>query len=288
MKYKSKILIPLFLVFGYFSFAQVDSTGLNNIFGKKGTVQGQVYKITFPRSDLKVQVNEFSVSPGLALTSWIGILSMGHESMMMGDLVMLDTEEPTVVAKLVSLNLQITAIHNHLVNEKPAIKYLHFSGSDDALSLAEKIKSVISLTGTPMSPPQGTLITPVIDWLNVESVLGTKGKHNGNLLQYSFPRKERLTESGMEMPPAMGMATGINFQMSDNQAAITGDFVLLAKEVNPVIKALTENGITVTAVHNHMLFDDPRLLMLHFWAVGDPGKLAAGLKAALDQTNSAR
>lgn len=265
---------------------QIDSAGLNNIFGKKGAVIGQVYRITYPRTDLKVKVNDFEVSPGLALTSWIGIMNMGQESMMMGDLVMLDTEEPAVVAKLVSLNLGITAIHNHLVNEKPAVKFLHFSGSGDPLKLAEEIKSVITLTGTPLNPPQGTLITPAIDWSKIENVLGTKGKHNGNLLQYGFPRNERLLESGMEMPPSIGMATGINFQMSGDQAAITGDFVLMAKEVNPVVKALTENGITVTAIHNHMLFDDPRLFMLHFWAVGDPGKLATGLKAALDQTNS--
>jgi hypothetical protein len=120
----------------------------------------------------------------------------------------------------------------------------------------------------------------------VEAILGTTGKHNGNLLQYSFPRNEKLTESGMGMPAYMGMATGINFQMAENKAATTGDFVLLANEVNPVAKALTDNGIQVTAIHNHMLYDNPRLFMLHFWAVDEPGKLAKGLKAALDKTNS--
>lgn len=268
--------------------AQTDSAVLEKVFGRKGTVQGSVFKITFPRSDLNVIIKDFVVSPGLAFTSWIGFMKMGNETMMMGDLVMLDSEEPAVIAKLVSLKLNITAIHNHLVNEKPAIKYLHFSGSGDAQQLGEEIKSVIALTGTPLSTPPATLITPAIDWSKVETLLGTKGKHNGILLQYSFPRNEKLLESGMEMPPAIGMATAINFQMSGTEAAITGDFVLLAKEVNPVVKALTENGITVTAIHNHMLFDDPRLFMLHFWAVDDPGKLAAGLKTALDQTNSKR
>ena len=268
--------------------AQTDSAALEKVFGRKGIVQGSVFKITFPRNDLNVIIKDFVVSPGLAFTSWIGFLKMGNETMMMGDLVMLDSEEPAVIAKLVSLKLNITAIHNHLVNEKPAIKYLHFSGSGDAQILGEEIKSVIALTGTPLSTPPGTITTPALDWSKVETLLGTKGKHNGMLLQYSFPRNEKLLESGMEKPPAIGMATAINFQMSGTQAAITGDFVLLAKEVNPVVKALTENGITVTAIHNHMLFDDPRLFMLHFWAVDDPGKLAAGLKTALDQTNSKR
>jgi hypothetical protein len=211
---------------------------------------------------------------------------MGQTSMMMGDFVMQDTEEPAVVAKLVSLGLGITAIHNHLVNEKPAIKFLHFSGSGEAIKLAEEIKSVFAITGTPLgsAPAQAGANTP--DWTAVEAVLGTKGKKSGNVLSYGFPRNEKLLESGMEMPPAMGMATGINLQLDGGRVGTTGDFVLLADEVNPVVKALTENGITVTAIHNHMLYDDPRLFMLHFWAVGDPGKIAIGLKAALNKTNS--
>lgn len=276
----------LALMYASYSFGQIDSTGLNNAFGRKGMVQGLVYRITFPRSDLKVKVNDFSVSPGLALTSWIGFMTMGHESMIMGDLVLLDTEVGPVVAKLVASHLSLTAIHNHLVNEKPAIKYIHISGSGDALQLAEAIKSVLAVTGTPLTPPPGQIQTGSPDWSKVEAILGKSGKHNGQLLQYTFPRKEKLMESGMEMPPPIGMATGINFQMDGSNSGITGDFVLLADEVNPVVKALTENGIAVTAIHNHMLYDDPRLFMMHFWAVNDPEKLAIGLKAALDKTNS--
>ena len=277
----------LAVLFTTLCFGQIDSTALNNTFGRKGTMSGQVYRITFPRSDLKVKVNDFSVSPGLALTSWIGFIGMGHETMAMGDLVLLDSEVGPVVAKLVAANLSLTAIHNHLVNEKPNIKYIHISGSGDALKLAAAIKSVLAVTGTPLvapATPAASGTSP--DWSKVEAILGKSGKHNGQLLQYTFPRKERLLESGMEMPPAIGMATGINFQMDGAVAGITGDFVLLADEVNPVVKALTENGIAVTAIHNHMLYDDPRLFMMHFWAVSDPEKLAIGLKAALDKTNS--
>ena len=269
MKIRIAYLLIMLCVSGIVH-AQVDSAGLNNIFGKKGTMQGMVYRITYPRSDLKVTIHDFKVAPGLALTSWIGILFMGNESMMMGDLVMQDSEESAVVAKLVSSGLNITAIHNHLTNEQPAIKYIHFGGTGDPLKLAASIKSVLEITGTPMSAPGAPQTVAAPDWSKVEAVLGKSGKHNGLLLQYSFPRKEKLLESGMEMPPSIGMATAINFQMDSTRAGITGDFVLLAKEVNPVIKALTENGIIVTAVHNHMLYDDPRLFMLHFWAVDDP------------------
>ena len=285
---KKIILLFSALISVSIAFAQLDSSALDKVFGKKGMLQGGVYKITFPRSDLKVKVGDFPVSAGLALTSWIGFIKMGDDAMMMGDLVMLDSEEPKVVSKLISEGLGITAIHNHLVNESPNIKYLHFSGHGDAIKLADKIRSVISVTGTPLTPPAQTQTSVNPDWSRVEAILGNTGKHNGALLQYTFARKEKLMESGMQMPPAIGMATGINFQMDGNRAGITGDFVLLADEVNPVVKALTENGITVTAIHNHMLYDEPRLFMMHFWAVDQPEKLAKGLKAALDKTNSKR
>jgi hypothetical protein len=277
----------------YATAQQSNWTKVEEVFNKKGSVQDGVFKITFPRSDLKVKVDDFSVAPGLALTSWIGFIKvndnsmmMDDQTMMMGDLVLLDNEVAPVISKIVSLDLKVTALHNHILGETPAIKYVHFSGKGDAVKLAEAMKSVISVTGTPLTSPQAQNQAVKPDWSKVEAVLGTSGKQNGNLLQYGFPRLEKLTESGMEMPPYIGMATGINFQMDGNRAAITGDFVLLADEVNPVVKALTENGIAVTAIHNHMLYDNPRLFMMHFWAVGDPEKLAKGLKAALVKTKS--
>lgn len=270
-----------------------DWNAVEKVFGKKGNVQDNVFKITYPRSDLKVKIGDFSVVPGLALTSWIGFIKvndksmmMDDQTMMMGDLVLLDNEVEPVILKIISVNLEVTALHNHLIGETPEIKYVHFSGKGNPVKLAKAIKSVIALTGTPFNPPQAQNQEVTPDWSKVEAVLGTSGKHNGNLLQYGFPRLEKLTESGMEMPPYMGMATGINFQMAGSKAAITGDFVLLAVEVNPVLKTLTDNGIAVTAIHNHMLYDNPRLFMMHFWAVDDPEKLAKGIKAALDKTNS--
>jgi hypothetical protein len=266
--------------------AQIDSVGLNTVFGKKGAIQGNVYRITFPRGDLKITVGDFPVAPGLALTSWVAFDQMGGEAMMMGDLCMLDSEEPAVVGKLVELGLGITAIHNHLVGEKPAVKFLHFSGSGDAVKLAGQIRQVFAVTGTPLGATAAPTAAATPDWSAVEAVLGTKGKKSGSVLSYGFPRNEKLMEGGMEMPAPMGMATGINLQMDGNRAGTTGDFVLLADEVNKVVKALTAHGITVTAIHNHMLHDDPRLFMMHFWGVGEPRKIAEGLKAALEQTNS--
>ena len=283
-----------------YSFAQQnDWSTVEKIFGKKGTVQDNVFKISYPRSDLKVKVGDFAVAPGFALGSWIGFINMSkrmnmqdHEAdmsnkaMMMGDLVLLDTEVPGVLKKLVEVDLKVTAIHNHLINESPNVKYVHFSGTGDRIKLAEAIKSVLAVTGTPLTPPQPPAQTN-IDWSKVEAALGTTGKHNGMLLQYSFPRKEKLKESGMIMPPYIGMATAINFQRDGDKAAITGDFVLLADEINPAIKILIDNGITPTALHNHMIHDEPRLFMMHFWAIDDPEKLAKALQQVLTTTNHA-
>ena len=297
---KKTSLIIISLLIGYCCFSQQnDWSSVEKVFGKKGSVQDNIFKISYPRSDLKVKVGGFAVAPGFALGSWIGFMDvsksmkgnqamkMDNQAMIMGDLVLLDTEVPDVLKKLVAVDLKITAIHNHLINESPNVKYIHFSGSGDRVKLAEAIKSVLAITATPLTPPQSTSQTTNLDWSKVEAILGKTGKHNGMLLQYSFPRKEKLTESGMEMPAYMGMATGINFQMDGSKAAITGDFVLLADEINPVIKILIENGITPTALHNHMIHDNPRLFMMHFWAIDDPEKLAKTLQQVLVKTNHA-
>ena len=298
---KKTAITILSLLSVYCTYAQQNNwSSVENVFGKKGAVQDNVFKISYPRSDLKIKVGDLTIAPGFALGSWIGFINMskgmsmqdheanmGNQAMMMGDLVLLDIEVPEVLKKLVSESLKITAIHNHLINESPNVKYIHFSGSGDRVKLAESIKSVLALTGTPLTPPQAQAQTTNLDWSKVESILGTTGKHNGMLLQYSFPRKEKLKESGMVMPPYIGMATAINFQKDGDKAAITGDFVLLADEINPAIKILIDNGITPTALHNHMIHDEPRLFMMHFWAIDDPEKLAQALQQVLTSTNHA-
>lgn len=255
--------------------------------GRKGTVQEDMLKVTFPRTDLSVKVGDITVEPGLALTSWIGFKGSENNAMMMGDLVLLDREVSPVIAMLVAKGIEVTAIHNHILNESPAVKYLHFSGNGAPLKLAEGMRAALSLTGTPIDIQQpSTTQTTLIDWTKVEAIFVKTGQKKGNMFQLGFPRKESIKEHGMEVSPYMGMATGINMQAVGNKAATTGDFVLLAEEVNPVVKALTSYNIAVTAIHSHMLNESPRLFFLHFWGYDDPEKLASGLKTALDKTNS--
>jgi hypothetical protein len=209
--------------------------------------------------------------------------------MAMGDLVLTEDEVGPVMAELQSGGIEITALHNHLLGETPRVIYMHIHGMGNAANTAKAIHQAIVKTKT---PDAGAATAPPdldIDTKQIDQILGHSGKNNGGIYQVGVPRAEHITEGGMAIPNSMGVATALNFQPTGGgKAAITGDFVLLAKEVNPVIKALRENGIAVTALHSHMLEEQPRLFFMHFWANDDAVKLAKGLRAALDQTNSAK
>ena len=260
--------------------------------GKSGQVQaGDVYRVAMPRTDLKVKVQGVDVKAGFALGSYAAFKKMGKDTMVMGDLVLLDEEVQDVQAMLASKGLAITALHNHLNEMSPHVMYMHYSGHGDAVQLASAIREALSKSGTPLgqaaaasAPASGG---PEIDQKQVEGALGRTGRVNNGILQVGVARAEKITEDGMELLPAMGVNTALNFQPTgDGKAAITGDFVLIGREVNPVLKALREHGIQVTAIHNHALGDNPRLFYMHFWANDDAVKLARGLKAGLDLTNS--
>lgn len=287
-----KCLMILLMVFGGTDFIDAQSNvwqDVEKIFARKGTLQGDVFKIAFPRTDLRITVGDVHVEPGLALTTWLAFRTMGDRTMVMGDLVLLENEIPSVEKKLMEHHFEISAIHNHIIGEEPNVMYMHVGGEGDLRKLAEGLKSVLDETKTPLGI-QPISPKPVdVNWSGVESTMARTGKHQGNHLQFSVPRAERITENGMDIPPFMGTATAINMQMvGEAKAATTGDFVLLADEVNPVAQTLVEHGITVTAIHSHMLHESPRLFFLHFWGADTPQKLAGGLKAALDKTNSSR
>ncbi|MDP4115249.1 MAG: DUF1259 domain-containing protein [Bacteroidota bacterium] len=259
---------------------------VEKIIGKNGNVQGNVLKITFPRTDLNVKVKDVKIEPALALTPWLAFYKMGDETMIMGDLVLLLDEVPNVIKTVVENGLEITAIHNHILNETPQIIYMHVGGSGEPLELAKKIKSVLNQTKIPIQTAKPVTNKPDYDWTNVQNVIGVKGQINGNVLQFSIPRSEPITENGMEIPTYMGVTTTFNIQLVKEKSIATGDFIVMADEVNSVIKALNENNITVTALHSHMLKESPRLFFLHFWGSDTPMNIAKGLKEGLNKTKS--
>lgn len=261
--------------------------------GRPGQMQpGDVIRFGMPRKDLHVTLDGVAIRPGLALGSWVAFKQDASGAMVMGDLVMTEDEVGPVMMKLQQGGIHESAVHNHLIGETPRVMYMHIASHGDAVQMAAVIREALALTKTPApdaNPPSPPATDLGFDQKQVEQVLGHSGKVNGGILQFGVPRSETITDSGMAVPPSMGVATALNFQPTGNgKAAITGDFVLLGSEVNPVIKALRQNGIAVTALHSHMLMEDPRLFFMHFWANDDAVKLAKGLRAALDNTNSAK
>jgi len=274
--------------------AEPDWKTVEAALGKPGQLQaGGVFRIGMPRTDLTVTVKGVPVRAGFALGSYAAFRSVGDHAMVMGDLVLLDQEVAVVMSGLFASGLEVTAVHNHLNEMTPHVMYMHYEGHGDAVQLAKGLRQALSATGTPLGGAGSASSTPTaggLDTRQIEQALGRSGRTVAEaVFQVTVARAEAISEMGIELLPAMGVTTVMNFQPApDSRSAITGDFVLLDKEVNPVARALRQHGIDVTAIHNHGLMDSPRLFYMHFWGHDDAVKLAQGLKAALAQTNSAK
>jgi hypothetical protein len=272
--------------------ADIDWAKVDAALGKTASVQGEIHRYGIPRSDLQVTVDGVTIKPALALGGWLGFEPMAGGALVMGDLVLTEPEIEPVMTKLLASGIKVTALHNHLLRANPATYYMHVHGHGDPVALATAVRTALGESKTPFGPPAAPASQPAqidLDTLALDEAIGMKGKVNGGVYQFSVPRKDAVTENGTPVPPAMGTGTAINFQPTGGgKAAITGDFVITANEVNPVIRALRENGIEVTAIHTHMLNEQPRLFFVHFWANDDVQKLAKGLQAALEMTAMAR
>lgn len=269
--------------------AEIDWSRVDEVIGKRGAdLPGGVHKYGLPRSDLQVTVDGVAIKPTLALGSWLAFQPSGDGAMVMGDLVLAETEISPVMQRLIQGGVEITAIHNHLLRTSVPVLYMHVEGHGDPVKLAEALHAGLALSKTPLSqPPAVTSSAPLeLDTAALEKTLGYKGSANGGVYQFSIPRGEPVLEAGMTILPSMGIATALNFEPTGGgKAAITGDFVLLGSEVNPIVKALRKHGIEVTALHSHMIDDSPHLFFMHFWAHDDAPRLAAGLRSALDLMN---
>jgi hypothetical protein len=293
MRVISCLLVSVFAV----SFAaraiaqQIDWQQVDAAFGRKPAVSDDVHRYGFPRTDLSVTLDGVTIKPALALGGWVAFKPMHGGAMVMGDLVLLESEINPVMAKLIAGGLDITAVHNHLLRANPATFYMHVGGHGDPIKMATVIREALGASKTPLSTPAAAGPPPTVDLdtAKLDQIIGAKGQPNGGVYQFGVLRQNPIIENDMPIAPAgpIGVATAINFQPTgDGKAAITGDFVLTGDEVNPVIRALRSNGIEVTAVHSHMLDEQPRLFFLHFWANDNAEKLALGLRAAIDKTAS--
>jgi hypothetical protein len=264
-----------------------DWKAVERALGKAGAMQpGDVYKVSLPRSDLKVTVAGIQLKPALALGSWVAFKNNGGLTMVMGDLVLTEDEVIAVLTKLQAGGVEATALHNHVLHESPRVMYMHIHAMGDGVKIAQAIHDALALSKTPFASAVNNQSQEIgIDTKQLDQIMRLSGKVNGGVYQFSVARAEKIDDGGMEVPPSMGVATAINFQpTSGGKAAIAGDFVLIGSEVNPVIKVLRASGIEVTALHSHMLNETPRLFFMHFWANDDAQKLASSLRAALDKT----
>jgi hypothetical protein len=273
---------------------EIDWQKVDDAFGRKpAAVSGDVHRYGFPRTDLAVTLDGVAIKPALALGGWVAFKPAHGGAMAMGDLVLLETEINPVMLKLIEGGLEITAVHNHLLRASPATFYMHVGGHGDPAKMAAVIRDALNTSKTPLATPAAAGPAPAVDLdtAQLDQLIGAKGQANGGVYQFGVGRRDPIMEGGIQIAPVgpMGVATAINFQPTGGgKAAITGDFVLSGDEVNPVISALRNNGIEVTAVHSHMLDEQPRLFFLHFWANDDAIKLARGLRAALDKTASTK
>jgi biotin operon repressor len=290
MRYGSTLLIGAAILssIAAASAQEADWQKVDDAIGRKAVVTGDVHRYGFPRTDLTVTLDGVTIRPALALGGWVAFKAMNADAMVMGDLVLLETEINPVMRKLIENGVQITAVHNHLLRANPETFYMHVGGHGDPVKMATAIHAALAESKTPLAAPAAPASPPAIelDTAQLDQIIGVKGQANGGVYQFGVPRRDPVTEGGMAVAPAgpLGVATGIGFQPTGNgRAAITGDFVMVASEVNPVIKALRSGGIEVTALHSHMLDEEPRLFFMHFWANDDAIKLAKTLRQALDE-----
>jgi hypothetical protein len=264
----------------------LDTAAINRALARTGSMQadGVVYKVPAPRSDLKVTVGAISIKPGLALGSWMAFKKDGAAAVAHGDLVLLESEVNPVISALQQGGMEITAIHNHLLGANPPLLYVHFWGHGAEAQLAQTLATALATTKTPRpaATPAPADSTPFKGADELQAALGRKGTIANGVLAITVPRPEKISMMGVDLPPSMGMATSLNFQATDDgRVAGTGDFVMLGDEVNKVAKALRDHNIEIAALHSHMIDGTPSLYFMHFWAVGAPDKVGAGLKAAL-------
>jgi hypothetical protein len=286
LKYLAALLVAVSLSAAARS-QDIDWQKVDDVMGRKAAVTGDVHRYGFPRTDLSVTLDGVAIKPALALGGWVAFKPAHGGAMAMGDLVLLETEVNPVMLKLIEGGLAITAVHNHVLRASPPTFYMHVGGHGDPVKMAAVIRDALSVSKTPLTAPAGGAPPPIdLDTAQLDQIIGAKGQNNGGVYQFAVPRRDPISEGGMQLAPSgpMGVAEAIGFQPTGGgKAAITGDFVLTADEVNPVIRALRSNGIEVTALHSHMLDEQPRLFFCHFWANDDAIKLAKGLRAALDK-----
>lgn len=260
------------------------------IVGKTGDYKGNVLKVNVPRNDLHMTVDDLALPTAFGFGGWFAMTKGdGGQDVMMGDLVLLQEEVNPVMSALLDHGLEVTALHNHFFWDNPRLYYMHVHGHGKAADLAEHIKPALDLIGKgqpaqatsqPAAKPSSSL-----DTARIAKIVGHDGEQNGAVYKITVGRDDiGLKEMGAVINARMGLNTWAAFYGTNDDAAIAGDIAMLESEVTPTLKALRSHGLDVVAIHHHMVGTQPVIIFLHYWGRGPVDKLAAGFKAALDET----
>jgi hypothetical protein len=269
--------------------SKLDTQKIAQITGMKGTAKNGEYKITVPQNDLNVVVDGFKIIPPMGLGSWAAFTPCGDTAMVMGDIIVTENDLKPVQQVVIRQGLMVGAIHNHFVRNHPNVMYMHIDGKGTIEKLAASVKAIFDkvkeVRGKDPKEGKADSVVNTINLASLDSIIGAKGEMAKGVYKYTIGRPDvKLQEHGISVSTFLGFNTWAAWQGTPQKAAVCGDFTMLENEVEPVIKALVENGIEVVAVHNHMVYEKPRIFFLHYWGVGPADQLAKGLRAALDKT----
>ncbi|MBO9539076.1 DUF1259 domain-containing protein [bacterium] len=271
---------------------ELDTATIERLSGAKGTLnkQEKAFKVSVPRSDLKVTTAGVRMTPPMGLTSWAAFQKVGAPTMVMGDMVVTEDQVNPVMSVALENGLEVTGLHNHFLWDSPRVMFMHIGGMGDEAALAsavgkvfEKIRATSGGKGVIPSAnldPAKTSLDPK----KIDAVVGEKGDLANGVYKITIGRT--TTMHGHQVGNTMGVNTWAAFIGSDEQAVVDGDFVMYEDELQGVLKALRSAGINIVAIHNHMTGESPRMMFLHYWGVGSTTDLARGLKAAIAQTKS--
>ena len=270
--------------------AGLDTAAIEQVSGLKGQIiaEEKVFKIGKPRTDVKIQVDQWSMPPFMGLGSWAAFTPGHGGAMMMGDTVLFEDEVNPVMSAAFDAGLEVTALHNHFFFDEPKVYFMHIGGTGDAKTLAagvkkvyDKIAEIRAANATPVKFFPGKIDSPsAITAAPLEAALGVKGQSNQGMFKIVIGRTASM--HGISVGKEMGINTWAAFAGSDSAAFVDGDFAMVENELQPVLRAMRKEGINIVAIHQHMSHESPRYLFLHYWGKGKALDLARSLKRVLD------
>src|SRR6266566_1679573 len=287
------ILAAIFAATSISALAALDTAKIDQITGLKGKLNEKegVYKVTFPRADVKVAVDGWTMPPFMGLGTWAAFTATRDEAMVMGDTVLFEDEVNAAMSAALDNGLNVTALHNHFFFDQPKVYFMHIEGEGTVEKLASAVKKVYDTTkairgpnakpaesfsaaGQPSLPEKNSITAAPLN-----EILGAQGESKDGMVKFTIGRPAKM--HGVNIDKDMGVNTWAAFAGNDKNAVVDGDFAVTEDELQPVLKALLKNKINIVAIHSHMTHEQPRIMFFHYWGRGRARDLANAVKGGL-------